>query len=251
MHVEPWLVRAARSRPDHEALRTPQGSLSYAELLAAARRAAGALTAGATVAIALRPGRDFAVTLHGCLLAGAVAVPLDLRLGVRERAEVTARCDLVADELLEGDPVEPRPHDLGAPAIVVHTSGTSGVPKRVELTYGNWLWSALGAHVAMGLGPAERWLCALPLSHVGGLSILVRSAIYGTTAIVHDRFDADQVLAALRRDATVVSLVPTTLARLLDAGLEAPPALRCALIGGSPVAPALLGRAEQARVRAT
>src|SRR3954464_3416767 len=45
-------------------------------------------------------GRDFAVTLHGCLLAGAVAVPLDLRLGERERTEVTARCDLVADALL-------------------------------------------------------------------------------------------------------------------------------------------------------
>ncbi|MFL5902672.1 MAG: AMP-binding protein, partial [Solirubrobacteraceae bacterium] len=76
MHVEPWLVRAARSRPDHEALRTPQGSLTYSELLAAARRAAGALAPGATVAIALPPGLDFAVALHGCLLAGAVAVPL-------------------------------------------------------------------------------------------------------------------------------------------------------------------------------
>ena len=45
-------------------------------------------------------------------------------------------------------------HDLDAPAIVVHTSGTSGTPKAVELTYGNWLWSALGSAVA--LGPATR-----------------------------------------------------------------------------------------------
>ena len=180
-----------------------------------------------------------------------MAVPLDLRLGERERTEVTARCDLVADALLEGDPVEPRPHDLGAPAIVVHTSGTAGRPKRVELTYGNWLWSALGAHVAMGLAPDERWLCALPLSHVGGLSILVRSAIYGTTAIVHERFDVDAVLAALCDDVTVISVVPTTLARLLDTGLENPPALRCALVGGAPIPPALVRRAADAGVPAT
>src|SRR5436309_7338867 len=138
MLVEPWLVRAARARPDHEALRTPQGSLSYAELLDAARRAAGALRPGATVALALPPGRDFAVALHGCLLAGAVAVPVDLRLGERERAQIADGCEAVIDEPRQGDPVDPRPHDLDAPAIVVHTSGTSGAPKRVELTYGNW-----------------------------------------------------------------------------------------------------------------
>ena len=81
----------------------------------------------------------------------------------------------------------------------MHTSGTSGTPKAVELTYGNWLWSALGSAVALGLDPAERWLCALPLSHVGGLSIVMRSAIYATTAIVHERFDTDRVLDALMR----------------------------------------------------
>src|SRR3954470_16341261 len=250
MHVEPWLVRAARSRPDHEALRTPQGSLTYSELLAAARRAAGALAPGATGAIAPPPGFDFAVALHGCLLAGAVAVPLDLRLEERERADVTARCDLVVDAPIDGVPAPAHaggaggsapPHDLLAPAILVHTSGTAGKPKRVELTYGNWLWSALGAHVAMGLGPGERWLCALPLSHVGGLSILTRSAIYGTTAIVHERFDAERVLS---EDFSVISVVPTTLQRLLDAGGRG---FR-ALVGGAPVTPALLERARAADV---
>lgn len=250
MIVEPWLVRATRARPQHEALRTPQGSLTYAELLEAARGAAGALGTATSVAIALPPGRDFAVALHACLLAGVPAVPVDLRLGQAERARVVDGCDLVVDGPLAGAPADPRPHDLDRPAIVVHTSGTSGEPRRVELTYGNWLWSALGAHTAMGVGPGERWLCALPLSHVGGLSILVRSAIFATTAIVHERFDAERVLAS---DHTVISVVPTTLARLLDAGLERggrAGVLRCALVGGAPIPPALLERAEAAGVGA-
>jgi O-succinylbenzoic acid--CoA ligase len=141
-------------------------------------------------------------------------------------------------------------HELDAPAILVHSSGTTGRPKPIHLTYGNWLWSALGSAVALGVDPDERWLCALPLSHVGGLSILLRSVIYGTTAIVHDRFETDRVLAALRdRDGpTIVSLVPTTLARLLDGGLKDPPALRWALLGGAPLPPALLERAAAAGV---
>jgi O-succinylbenzoic acid--CoA ligase len=120
----------------------------------------------------------------------------------------------------------------------------------VELTYGNWLWSALGSAVALGLDRDERWLCTLPLSHVGGLSILLRSVIYATTVVLHDGFDAAKAIRALDGDgaATLVSVVPTTLARLLDAGLREPPALRAALVGGGPVAPALLARARDAGV---
>jgi O-succinylbenzoic acid--CoA ligase len=140
-------------------------------------------------------------------------------------------------------------HDLDAVCAVIHTSGTTSAPRPVELTYGNFLWSALGSAAALGLDPRERWLCALPLSHVGGLSILVRSAIYATTAVVHERFDAERALAALlHEEITLVSLVSTTLARLLNAGLRDPPRLRCALTGGGPVPAALLARAREADV---
>ena len=88
-----------------------------------------------------------------------------------------------------------------------------------------------------------------PLSHVGGLSILVRSAIYATTAVLHDGFDTEAVAEELTSGrATLVSVVPTTLARLLDAGLREPPALRAALVGGGPIPPALLDRARAACV---
>ncbi len=147
-------------------------------------------------------------------------------------------------------------HDLDAIAAVIHTSGTTSTPRPIELSYGNFLWSALGSAVALDLDPGERWLCALPVSHVGGLSILVRSAIYATTAVVHERFDTDLVLRALRdQNVTLVSLVSTTLARLLDAGLELPRSgsaggapLRHALTGGGPVPDALVRRARAAGV---
>jgi o-succinylbenzoate---CoA ligase len=260
MVVDGWLARAASARPERVAVETPSESCTYAQLFARTGAGADALAArgarrGQRVAIALPAGIDFAVALHACMLGGFVAVPVDLRLSVPEQEAVAAGAVAAIDDPLGAGELRARhawrdaAHELDAPALVIHTSGTSSVPKPVALTYGNLLWSALGSAVALGLDPDERWLCALPLSHVGGLSILVRSAIYATTAIVHERFDTEPVLASLNEcEVTLVSLVATTLARLLDAGLRAPPALRCALTGGGPVPAALVRRAHEAGV---
>jgi len=256
VQVDAWLPRAAARHPDRLAI----NALTYAQLLAevdaTARRLAGrGVRHGDRVAIALAPGDAFCVALHAVLRLGAVAVPVDLRMTERERARVVEGAAEVVDGPViasqdSGARLRDR-HDLDAPAIVVHTSGTSGRPKEVVLTYGNWLWSALGSAVALGLHPEERWLSALPLTHVGGLSIVLRSAIYATTAIVHERFETERVLETLMEPGgpTIVSLVPTTLQRLLDAGLRDPPALRWALLGGAPSTTALQGRAAAAGVR--
>jgi o-succinylbenzoate---CoA ligase len=263
MEVESWLARAASARPEHTALRTPSGDWSYTRLHDAARAGAAQLVArgatrGSHVAIALPAGPQFAQALHACLLLGAVAVPIDLRLAPGERERIAAGAVVLVDRPLDEDRAPAGAaqgatlsltgtHELDATAVVIHTSGTTAAPRPVQLTYANILWSALGSAVALGLDPEERWLCTLPLSHVGGLSILLRSAIYATTAVVQERFDTERVLETLRAgEATLVSLVATTLARLLDAGLEHPPALRCALTGGGPVAAALVERARDA-----
>ncbi len=259
MLIEGWLDRAARRAPGRMAIEAPGHRCTYEELAASARVAAAQLrelgaAPGERVAIALPAGFDFAVTLHACLLGGAVAVPVDLRLPAGERERIAAGAAVVVDrplELTAGRPAaaEPVCHDLEAIAMIVHTSGTTASPRPVELSYANILWSALGSGVALGVDSCERWLCALPLSHVGGLSILLRSSIYATTAVIHERFETDRVLAALREhDVTLVSLVATTLGRLLDAGLERPPALRLALTGGGPVPGALVERARAAGV---
>ena len=204
--VDAWLPRAAARHPDRPAV----NAMTYAELLgevdATARRLAGrGVRAGDRVGIALAPGEGFCIALHAMPAPGGGRRPgRPAPRGARARARASrARPRSSTGRSIATPASEARlrdRHDLDAPAIVVHTSGTSGTPKAVELTYGNWLWSALGSAVALGLDPAERWLCALPLSHVGGLSIVMRSAIYATTAIVHERFDTDRVLDALMDD---------------------------------------------------
>jgi o-succinylbenzoate---CoA ligase len=233
--VYDWLQRAARRRPDGVALEFADGHcFTYADLLQAARSRASSHGQHPETTY-LEGGDDFAVELHGALIGETPAIPLDPRLTSEERAL----------RVLSGELPYP---DV---ATVMFTSGTTGKPKPVYLTLANWEANAIGSALALGLDPDERWLCTMPLAHVGGLSILLRSTLYGTTVVLHDRFETAAVLADLmsvERRITLVSLVPTMLARLLDAGLEHPPTLRWTLLGGGPIPAPLLERASAAGV---
>jgi O-succinylbenzoic acid--CoA ligase len=250
-----WLSVAAARAPERVAVQAPGARLTYAELDNRAAAAARSLSAGGAgpgdrVAIVLPPGAPFAVAMHACLRLGAAAMPVDPRLTAAEVARMTATAAVVLHAPLEELPGEgppPPPHDESDVAVVVHTSGSTAAPRPVELSFGNLGASARGSAARLGADAEDRWLCALPVAHVGGLSILVRSAIAGTTAVVHERFDADAVARALAEDEiTVVSLVPTMVGRLLDAGVRPSPALRCALIGGGPLGADLAQRAARA-----
>jgi o-succinylbenzoate---CoA ligase len=247
MLLDNWLSQRAQTCPDRCALIADETVLTYAELereaTAAARRlAARGARRGATVALMLPAGIQYVVMLHALMKLGAVAYPINTRLAEAEREAELARAapaltvngspDLghtEADLPLLGE------HDLSALHCRILTSGTSGGPRPVGLTYGNHLWSAVGSAFNLGVEPTDRWLCCLPLFHVGGLSIVMRSVIYGTTAVVHEGFDVDRVASSLEGDGvTVISLVATQLTRLLEAGVDLLP-LRAVLVGGGPV----------------
>jgi O-succinylbenzoic acid--CoA ligase len=259
MDLDPWLPRAAALRPDHPALIDADGApTTYAELHAEAKDAAAVLAAagigrGDRVALAMPAGVSFLVALHATLMLGAAIVPIDLRLTAQEQAQRTRDAKLTVTEPLHrsGEPDAPSLArlDPDGAATVVHTSGTTADPKPVALTVGNWTWNALGSALALGVDPQDRWLCTLPLSHVGGLAILLRCAVYGTTVVLHERFRTEAVLEAIERDrVTLASFVPTTLERLLDAGLKAPNPLRVALIGGGPLPATLAAQAKEAGI---
>jgi o-succinylbenzoate---CoA ligase len=126
---------------------------------------------------------------------------------------------------------------------IVYTSGTTGRPKGAILTYGNHWWSAIGSSLNLGNHPDDRWIAVLPLFHVGGLSILLRSVIYGITVVVHESFDPEEVNRSIVEDrVTIISVVSTMLRRMLEAQGERsyPEWLRCVLLGGGPAPRPLL-----------
>lgn len=136
--------------------------------------------------------------------------------------------------------------DLSQPAAILFTSGTSGTSKGVVLTWGNFFYSAMASAYHLGVMPPDRWLCTLPLYHVGGLSILYRACLYGIRVDLYSRFDADEINRVLTdHPISLVSLVPTQLYRLLEMRTEAwNSALRVILLGGAAANDELIARCK-------
>lgn len=255
MKLDNWLAQRAQSCPTRVALIADGESMTYAELeeeaLSAARRlAAYGVRRGATVAMNMGGGRNQVILIHALMKIGAILLPISPKLSEPERRRVIESAGTILDldqpdrlTLTEADMPLLGEHDMGDLHCRILTSGSTGEPHMVGLTYGNHLFSAMGSAFNIGISPEDRWLCALPTSHISGLSIVMRSVIYGTTMVLHDRFDPAAVGEALERDGvTVISLVSTMLLRLLDEGIDLSKP-RAILVGGGPVPQSALERA--------
>jgi O-succinylbenzoic acid--CoA ligase len=180
------------------------------------------------VALDLPGGKPFVSVLQRVWEQGDAVLPLDQRLPLKIRRELVSKMGaslvLSADSeqnfsgrsVKEGD------------ALVVTTSGTGGNPKGVVLTHEAIAASAQMTSEALEVNQLfDRWLCCLPVSHIGGLSVIIRALITGTELEIHSQFDAGECENSGRSGASLVSLVATAMRRI-DVSL-----FRKILVGGS------------------
>jgi o-succinylbenzoate---CoA ligase len=280
------LCLALRSRAGREptaiAIESGERRWSFADLADRAARGATHLLAavppGDGPVAMLMPGDErFFAWFCAVALAGRIVLPLNARLTAAElvqqlddaRAQYLL-CDgddarlatirvqlpgLIVAEPPSFEELPPATARLPGEAAtsestlaVLFTSGTSGRSKGACLSWGNFEASAAGALERLGPAVGRRWLSCMPLFHVGALSILVRSILYGGPVRLLSRFDAAEVSAALDSgEIAGVSLVPTMLSRLLEhrGSQPAPAGLGVLLLGGASAPPALLARAER------
>ncbi|WP_300611524.1 AMP-binding protein [Trebonia sp.] len=134
-------------------------------------------------------------------------------------------------------------------AVIIGTSGSTGDPKGVELSAAALLHSARASLARLRALPGQRWLCCLPVTHVAGLQVLVRSQVCGTAPATVPALGAQALAAA---GASHVSVVPAQLARLLadPAAAAALAQFSSVLVGGAAAAPGLVERARAAGVPA-
>jgi O-succinylbenzoic acid--CoA ligase len=206
-----------------------------------------ALGPGDLVAVGLEPSPVWRGLVEQIWGAGATLFPIDHRLPSTEAASLLALArptwliDLGGWKAVAGG----EPVDSGVAAIVA-TSGTGGAPKLVELERSAVDAAVHASALALDAGPQDGWLCCLPLGHVGGLMVLLRSVLLGSQVAVHARFDPDAVGAL--PNVRFLSLVPTMLLRLLDARTDLR-RFRAILCGGGPLPPVVRERAERSRAR--
>lgn len=195
-------------------------------------------TAGAPlVAVRLPAGPAWLQTANDLWDRGAAVLPLPHAgppPAIAALLETLRPSTLIDEEGMHAlDGGEPVPEGTAA---VITTSGSTGAPKGVVLSHAALEASAGASLRRLGATSDDRWLCCLPLHHVAGVQVLVRSRLLGVEPVVHARFDLDAVAA--QRDVSMVALVPTMLRRLLDAGTDLSH-LRCVLLGGGAPGPVL------------
>lgn len=275
-----WLAARAAATPRREALICGQQRLTFEQLnLRVARvcahwHAAG-IKRGQHVALVMHSRQKTVVQLFAAIRHGLVLVPLGARLTDFERADVLQRsaCDWLLPET-DDEPLyslEPGGGRIAievagqlpqnqvaaqldgqlqpdAPLAIVHTSGTTGQPKGAVLSVSNFFFSAMAATLRLGHVPGDRWLCVMPLWHVGGLALLTRAVLQGAPVVLQPIFDSAAVMHALQHELiSMISFVPTMLHRLLEfhAG-QWPASLRLILLGGAAAPVALLRRSAAA-----
>jgi O-succinylbenzoic acid--CoA ligase len=190
------------------------------------------------------PGRllpALAAALDG---TGPAILPLDPGL---PRARIEALLGAFAPAAVQTpDGITPwRPRGPGVPgdvAVVIATSGSTGEPKGVQLSAAALVHSARASLARIGQRPGGRWLCVLPVSHIAGLGVLVRSLVAGTEPVIRARLgDAGPFPAGC----DYVSVVPTQLRRLLANGADVA-SFEAILLGGAAIPAGLLAAARAA-----
>lgn len=262
-----WLKDAAEKYPEKLAIIYSNQSVTYLHLFHKACQVAYKLSELKYKRIALQAENtlDDCYMIHGAILAGMELVMINKHLTEKE---IQIQMDSVNTELLITNTtfksiqtktksfilnnlneqplytVDNQPNDI---LSIMFTSGTTGVQKAVPQRFINHLASAGNCKATFTYDHNSIWLDVLPLFHISGLSILLRAVIDGCTVVLHEKFDAKQIIDDIKeKEITHLSLVPQTLERLLRQGLNQQYALQAILIGGAKLDDRLLIQARSA-----
>ncbi|WP_046176632.1 o-succinylbenzoate--CoA ligase [Domibacillus indicus] len=278
MNMPNWLKQRAFLTPERKALVFSEQQWTFSQLFKETCRIAGGLHAagikkGDRCGVLAANGPETVFALHALQQIGAVAVLLNSRLVPdeiawqlqdakavyllydephREKALLISRVPslLITDIEAGSTPEVLDTFALEETCSIMYTSGTTGRPKGVVQTYGNHYASATASALNLGLHSDDSWLCAVPLFHISGYSILLKSVLYGMEVHLLEKFDPlliNQLLKAGK--VTMISVVTAMLTAMLNKEKGTYSSrLRCVLLGGGPAPLSLLEECKEREI---
>ncbi|MGD0554401.1 MAG: fatty acid--CoA ligase family protein [Streptosporangiaceae bacterium] len=241
------ILEMAASAGDGPAITADGRSVSAAELLDLALAAAARFREHRAVVYLGTSGVPYPVALFGAAFAGVPFIPLNYRLSEQQIAALLARhpgAYVVRDEVPSGAASEASPADPDDVAVILYTSGTTAEPKAALLRHRHLLAYVLNTVEFASAEPGDATLVSVPPYHVAGLVNLLTSLYAGRRIVYMPAFDPRDWLATVRAErVTHAMVVPTMLARIVDAADEGAPSLRNISYGGARMPTAVLVKA--------
>lgn len=274
--MENWLTKRARLTPNRVAVTYQDKELTFLEVNQQALRVAGKIAAigdkNDKIAVIMTSNLSGYLVIMALQQLGQTIVFINRRLSVDEvnyqlqDAGVTllltddaydgvlaVNRQLKFSSLPEGEKIQPMaefPDEFVT--SIMYTSGTSNRPKGVMQTFHNHFMSAVGSALNLGVTAEDSWLAVVPIFHISGFSILMRSLIYGMHVILIDKFDAEKINHMLVHDTiTTMSVVPVMLQQLvgqLPEHANYNRQFRAMLLGGGPTDRITLEKAQSHQI---
>ena len=183
------------------------------------------------VALDIKPSRIFLDHLNEIWDEGNAVLPIDQRLPQSAKQRLVN--DLGASWIITNDGEKVKLNTglqvEADDALVIATSGTTGLPKGVVHTHKSIYASVTAAGSRLSCDSNDHWLACLPLAHVGGLSVLLRARQYQSELTIVNGVDQSLIDNAINTGANLTSLVPTALQKLDVSNF------RAVLVGGSSI----------------
>src|ERR1035437_2909931 len=129
-------------------------------------------------------------------------------------------------------------------ALILFTSGTSGNPKGVQLSFHNLRASFDNSNTVLNHHTRDKWIASLPFYHIGGFSIITRALLSGSSFIIPESLSTEDLADEIKRSRpTLLSLVSTQLRRLINLGIKPGAELKFVLLGGGYIEDTLVDEA--------
>jgi len=219
------------------------------------------------VPILINNSPDFIISVLSLWMIEAIPVPINLKLLISEIEEQIRfldcqyvlidgsfkqkinigdakliKLEIAFDSLMESE--LNFKFDEGRTAVIMFTSGSSGKPKAVELSFSNLIQSAKTGNEYLNQTAKDYWLASLPFYHIGGFSIIFRALILGAALIIPASLKIESIIESIsKRKPTLVSLVSSQLNNLLDKNVQPKPEMRNVLLGGGFIDSTLIRKA--------
>jgi O-succinylbenzoic acid--CoA ligase len=201
---------------------------------------------------------EFIIILFALWEISAIPIPLNIRLKEEElneliihsNSEIILVHNNLKEKLIYSDkkiifPLKNLSHpkiispgnkfDENKTALILYTSGTTTSPKGVMHSFHDLINNSESSNTFFQFNQKDRWLVCLPLYHIGGIQILMRAIIFGSELIIPNSLKTEDIIDAMCiYNPTLISIVQTTLTRLVEKDVNPNPKLRCVILGGGP-----------------